>query len=330
MREAKGWFAGFAPVRKGGPGSGNYGHKGIPGHRGGSLPGGGHAVLGLAPEAGQAEKQKIIEQHRERRDVDRVPTSEEQALEGEIQEVQDYLQTVTDDTERQALLEYAGAARDQLHQTQAINDALWQSTSRTPDEATEEDWRQTVDDLQTEGYRLYQQYDKEGIELKIQEERGAQAGARQELVGGQWVTVQEGRFSRKEADHILSERWADAKEEVSKALGQQLRWAGFSSREITGADLFQRIRLLQEIGDMKLATRSRGRPRAIDGVPLEARKRIVSTVSHDMASTAGHVAVAPLEAPGLGAYSKMSLADLIRRRYLRETEQGGEIAPLGF
>ena len=37
-KKQKAWFTGFAPICKGGPGSGNHGHGGRPGQRGGSSP----------------------------------------------------------------------------------------------------------------------------------------------------------------------------------------------------------------------------------------------------------------------------------------------------
>ncbi len=47
----------------GGPGSGNYGHAGVLGHRGGSAPGGGHAAIGISPNASDEENRQAIERH---------------------------------------------------------------------------------------------------------------------------------------------------------------------------------------------------------------------------------------------------------------------------
>ena len=47
-------------LREGGPGSGNWGHAGIPGSRGGSMPGGGHRQLGVGRGASDEEKKEAM------------------------------------------------------------------------------------------------------------------------------------------------------------------------------------------------------------------------------------------------------------------------------
>ena len=45
------WYYGWRVVQRGSSRSGNWGHKGVKGRRGGSAPGGGHRVIGIGPEA---------------------------------------------------------------------------------------------------------------------------------------------------------------------------------------------------------------------------------------------------------------------------------------
>ena len=52
---------------KGGPTSGNYGHGGRPGERGGSTPGGGHGKLGIDKGASRDDARAAIDKHRESR-----------------------------------------------------------------------------------------------------------------------------------------------------------------------------------------------------------------------------------------------------------------------
>ena len=47
--------------------SGNYGHAGIPGSRGGSMPGGGHSALGVGRGASDEEKKEAVSKRREER-----------------------------------------------------------------------------------------------------------------------------------------------------------------------------------------------------------------------------------------------------------------------
>ena len=47
-------------LREGSSLSGNYGHAGIPGSRGGSMPGGGHSALGVGRGASDEEKKEAM------------------------------------------------------------------------------------------------------------------------------------------------------------------------------------------------------------------------------------------------------------------------------
>jgi len=59
------WYFGWRVVQRGSQFSGNYGHKGRKGQRGGSLPGGGHSAIGVTPAMSREEIEQTITQHRE-------------------------------------------------------------------------------------------------------------------------------------------------------------------------------------------------------------------------------------------------------------------------
>lgn len=59
---------------KGGPTSGNYGHGGRPGERGGSTSGGGHGKLGIGKGASRDDARAAIDKHREARAQGKQPT----------------------------------------------------------------------------------------------------------------------------------------------------------------------------------------------------------------------------------------------------------------
>ena len=60
-------------LREGSSLSGNYGHAGIPGSRGGSMPGGGHSALGVGRGASDEEKKEAVAQRRKERDEEEAP-----------------------------------------------------------------------------------------------------------------------------------------------------------------------------------------------------------------------------------------------------------------
>lgn len=66
MDRAQVWYQGWIVVRMGGPTSGNWGHRGRPGLRGGSLPRGGHRALfrGIDPD----DQKRLIGLYRSYRD----------------------------------------------------------------------------------------------------------------------------------------------------------------------------------------------------------------------------------------------------------------------
>lgn len=60
------WYYGWAVSQRGSSTSGNWGHKGRRGQRGGSLPGGGHMALGLSSDARRSEKERETIRQRQR------------------------------------------------------------------------------------------------------------------------------------------------------------------------------------------------------------------------------------------------------------------------
>lgn len=59
------WYQGWAVTRKGSGTSGNWGHKGRPGMRGGSLPGGGMGALGLSSDAPRWDRERATNKQRQ-------------------------------------------------------------------------------------------------------------------------------------------------------------------------------------------------------------------------------------------------------------------------
>lgn len=65
MNKQKGaWFMGWLVTRKGSDTSGNYGHKGVKGRRGGSAPGGGHMAIGIPSDISPAGVRYRIAKYR--------------------------------------------------------------------------------------------------------------------------------------------------------------------------------------------------------------------------------------------------------------------------
>lgn len=205
--------------------------------------------------------------------------------------------------------------RPMLEQEQRINAALWKHRGLGADEATAADWAATAKGLQDEGNRLYLNYTKEGIRQNVAAQRGAKdAGYMQ--VGGQWVEVKRGAFSVRAGARMEGEIWAQAKEDLSGAMGEFLRQAGYSAKDISQASFEQRRKLLEELGNKELSRTKAGRVSKIDLVPEKARTRTTTEIPHDLAATAANSALDPLNVPTLDAYGKMELADLIRHQKL--------------
>lgn len=86
-RARSAWYYGWVVTRKGSSMSGNWGHKGRPGMRGGSLSGAGHRSLGrFPPGRSDAEKRQIIKDRIERTRQRRREEQEEKAAVKQEQE----------------------------------------------------------------------------------------------------------------------------------------------------------------------------------------------------------------------------------------------------
>jgi len=65
-RNSKAWYFGWRVVQRGSSKSGNWGHKGVKGKRGGSAPGGGHGAIGITPAMSTDEIQAAVDAQRAR------------------------------------------------------------------------------------------------------------------------------------------------------------------------------------------------------------------------------------------------------------------------
>jgi len=219
------------------------------------------------------------------------------------------------------LKSYLDTVQEELRQAQQVNQALWDTLGITPDQATDQDWRNLADQLTEEGRELYKKYTKEGIRSFVAQERGAQDSGYM-VVGKEQILVRRGAFSVREAQRLECELWAGAKDDLSKAMSDLLKRAGYSSRDIAQANYSQRQRLLEELGNKELRTTKSGRVSTIDKVDPDRRAQIVDLIDYDLAATAANSALDPLALPTLDAYGKMELADLIRSTKLDESQEG--------
>ena len=315
---------------KGGPGSGNFGHAGRPGKRGGSLPRDVAMSLRTGPTA-QERQRAAREAGKKPKEPEKPParakSADEEQIGKELEDTTKYLKTLKPGEPAYVGVQgYAHELETMLDREQAANDALWRMTGKNPAEATEREWADVADRLHNEGYELYKQYDLEGISIQVDEMRNAQEDTVASLVGGQWVTCNRGKFSRREAARIKAQQWDQAKETLGEAMGQQLTQAGYRASEIAGTSFQQRQRLLRELGEGRIVTTRAGNVSRIGGVSATARERVLQRATLRVRADAARTALSPVDVPTIGAYRKMELADLIRMRY---QPQGGP-APLGF
>jgi len=227
--------------------------------------------------------------------------------------------------EAEGIKSYMDTARSSLGQEQEINAALWERLGLTPDQATAADWQKLASQFEQEGYSLYKQYTKEGIQHEVTERRGAQDSG-YASVGKEVILVKEGRFSRAEAQRLEGELWQQAKTEIKQAFGDLLVQAGYAADDIDAANYEQRRKLLEELGNKDLMRTASGKVSKIDKVPEDARMGAVEAIYHDLASTCGAAAEDPLNLPTLDAWGKMELADVIKTTKVGgHTGGGGEI-----
>jgi len=215
---------------------------------------------------------------------------------------------------------YLDGLQQAIEKETAINEALWEKYQIAPEGATDSDWRKLADSLQQEGYELYQKYTKSGIKQFVSEERGAKESGYM-IVGKEQILVRQGAFSVRAAQRMEGQLWDKAKGELSGAIGEFLRLVGYTAQDISQANYYQRLRLLEELGQKKIALTKSGKVSTIDKVPKDARAETIEEVDFDLAATAQRVANDPLSVPTLDAYGKMELADEIRQTKLGEMWQ---------
>lgn len=243
----------------------------------------------------------------------RPPSSQEKDLLSEIEEMAPMVQDLIaqGDPTGGGMKSYLDSLRQSLDEERKINQALWDRYGITPDKATPEQWRKLAAQLDAEAYRLFEKYTKEGISLRVSTLRGARDSGYQS-VGSEVIMVKRGHFSVAQAQKMEAKLWEQAKEDLAEAMGKLLERAGYSPKDIAEADYYQRIKLLEELGEKSLATTPGGKPSRIDKVPVDVRAKVVDLVDYDLAAKCVRTAAVPLECPGLEAYDKMELAELIR------------------
>jgi hypothetical protein len=301
-------------VQEGGPGSGNWGHAGIPGQRGGSAPKGGEGAA-MSLKTGKTADERRAEAKaggyalhgRSESEIEKSMRSEA----GEAEKAAQAARDAGNAEEAHAIGEYAESIRASLEEERSANQALWDKTGKTPDKATEDDWAETAHRLERDANKAYEKYTKDGIQLAVDIKRGARDSGYAN-VGGEVVQVKRGQFSRREAARMQGEVWSRAKEELSGRMGGLLQKAGYKPTEIARASFEQRQKLLKEVGQGDLMRSGRGKPTTIDDVSPDARGRVRSQVSPILANRCGMAGDSPLNLPGIAAFDKMQLADRIK------------------
>ena len=301
----------YMEMAEGGPGSGNWGHAGVPGRHGGSAPRG----TGMSTRTGATARARREEARAGGYTTKgRGETDYETEMRNEIvgaEQAASEARASGNDDEANAIAEYADSMRQTLEEERSANQALWDATRKTPEQATETDWEAAAKRLDREAQDAYKKYTQEGIQLATDIKRGAVDSGYMN-VGGESVMVKRGKFSRNEASRMRGEVWSQAKEELYGRMGGLLQKAGYRAREIAKANYEQRQKLLAEIGQGDLARSGRGKVSTIDDVGPDVRGRVRQSVSPILASRCALAGDSPLNLPGIGAYDKMALADRIR------------------
>lgn len=207
----------------------------------------------------------------------------------------------------------------------AMNDALWRYTGRTPDQATEETWRRTVDAIDDRLNELLQRYTREGIEGAVQLERGATPEPGYAF--GREVTIHRGAFSRREAQLRMRDRYRQAMNDIGERYGRILEEAGYRPEELVGLSARQRQRLVQEIAEGRLLRTASGKPAQIGDVSADRRGEVIVAASPDTAVKARRAAQDLFDAPGLDARQLFETAEAIRAFHLGERAEIPEMEP---
>ncbi len=220
--------------------------------------------------------------------------------------------------------------REDYEQQRDANASLWNILGITPDMATEADWRTVITELERQANETLQKYTKAGIKIAVGEERGAKdAGVAN--VGGRLVEIKKGKFSVRQAQRLEGQYWAEAKEELSQAMGGFLIDMGYTPHEIARANFEQRRRLFEEMGNKAILQTPSGRISKIDDVPIDARDRVVEQLGFDWAATCEVVADDPINVPTFDPYAKLQTADRIKGRFFgaEDDELDWEDAEMG-
>jgi hypothetical protein len=246
---------------------------------------------------------------------------DEQGLHDEVLEVraayEDALRRGATD-EAAGLRMYLDPIMSQLEVEQVINQTLWNNYQIMPADARDDEWRRVGKILEAEGYDLYKKYTKEGIALRVDEERNAK-DAGYMVVGGKQIAVKQGAFSKRRAAYMVLERWNVAREELSEEVGAWLLGrTDYTEADIAQADYYQRLKLLDEMGKKEIRRTRSGKVGKIDNVPEDKRAQVIDAIDYDVAATAETAALDPLHLPSLQAYQKMEAADLLRSQYGEE------------
>ena len=302
------------PFEEGGPGSGNWGHAGIKGQRGGSMPkSGAGAAMSLSTGATAAQRQEEAKSLGYRM-KGRRETEMESGLRSEIGQAQEAAQVARasgNEDEARTIEDYADSVKQTLEEERSANQALWDAARVTPEKATDADWEQAAKRLDRQAQDAYKKYTQDGIQLAVDIKRSARDSGYMN-VGGESVMVKRGKFSRAEASRMRGSIWSRAKEDVHGRMGKLLQKAGYKPAEIARASFEQRQKLLQEIGQGDLAKTGRGKVANIDQVAVDARGRVRSKVPPTLAAKCAAAGDSPLNLPGIDAFAKMELADRIR------------------
>jgi len=231
----------------------------------------------------------------------------------EIQQVQQAYQAALasgNAGEAEGLKGYLDTLQEMHKEERDLNEAVWTYLQKMPNDLSRVEWEYMANNLRDEGYELYKKYSKEGINLKVQEMRGAKFDGYAD-VGGKVVQVQRGQFSVREAARIRGQMWDRAQDELSEAYGELLQRVGFTAEDIQHATFGERRRVVREIGRKEPYRKARGDLQSIDQVPSKTRRILAETVDYDLAAVCDLAAQDPLNVPTIDAYRKMQLADII-------------------
>ncbi len=207
----------------------------------------------------------------------------------------------------------------------AMNQALWQATKLTPEQASEEAWQRTVEELEDRLCELQERYTREGLEDMVQGERRARPETTHAF--GREIVARRGAFSRAEARRRVRDYWRRAQADVADRYAELLEEAGYTADELVGTSMEQRRRLLEELGQGRLLHQKGGRPAQIAGLSPERRGEVLLAAEPALRGQAAEAAQGALDAPGLDASRVYQTAQAIRAYHLDEQVEVPDMAP---